>query len=58
MREDFFKVLQDSKVIKSNSFTTEKGAYIIDIRRSGNKLYFFKYKNNKLVECMDLGECE
>ena len=54
MQKDFSKALVYGRVIKSNTFETERGSYKIDIRLWRKNVYFFKYKDAVLVECMRL----
>lgn len=56
MQKEFVDVLKNGRIIKTNTFVTERGIYTIHIRTYQGKLYFFKYKNMKLVECIDLFE--
>lgn len=54
MQKEFANALVLGRVIKSNTFVTERGTYKIDIRLWRKKVYFFKYKDGVLVECMKL----
>lgn len=54
MRADFEKVLTSGPLIKRNVFHTDRGAYRIDIRELNKRVYFFKYRDDVLLECMDL----
>lgn len=54
MQKEFTNALILGRVVKSNTFVTERGTYKIDIRLWRKKVYFFKYKDAVLVECMKL----
>lgn len=54
MQKEFANALVLGRVVKSNTFVTERGTYKIDIRLWRKKVYFFKYKDGVLVECMKL----
>lgn len=54
MQKEFTNALVLGRVAKSNTFETERGLYKIDIRVWRKRVYFFKYKDGVLVECMKL----
>lgn len=54
MHKEFANALVLGRVVKSNTFVTERGTYKIDIRLWRKKVYFFKYKDGVLVEVMKL----
>ena len=56
MQIEFVKAINHGKLVKSNTFVTELGEYKIDIVAYSDCIYFVKYKNGKLVECMNLSK--
>lgn len=54
MQKEFTNALVLGRVVKSNTFETDRGQYKIDIRVWRKRVYFFKYKDGVLVECMKL----
>ena len=54
MQKEFNRALVFGRTVKSNTFETERGVYKIDIRVWRKNVYFFKYKDAVLVECMKL----
>ncbi len=54
MRTEFVKAYNFGTLVKSNSFDTPKGKYRVDIREWNRDLYFFKYRDGELLECMNL----
>lgn len=54
MQKEFVNVLVHGRVIKSNTFETNRGLYKIDIRLWRKSVYFYKYKDGVLVECVRL----
>lgn len=58
MKFEFIDALKYGKVIKDQSFTTERGCYQILLVRYKNCAYFFKYLNGKLCECCNLNKAK
>lgn len=56
MKHQFIKAAKNGKVVKSQTFMTEKGTYEITLVRHGEHIYFYKLLNGKIVECCDLNE--
>ena len=56
MKPEFIEAVTRGKVVKSNTFETECGRYAIDILTYKGELYFYKSKNGKIVECLNLTE--
>ena len=54
MRKDFAKAASNGIVIKNQNFVTARGVYQIIFVRYENDIFFFKYRNGKLVECCNL----
>lgn len=54
MQKEFANALVLGRVVKSNTFVTDRGTYKIDIRIWRKRAYFFKYKDAVLVECSKL----
>ena len=58
MKYGFIKALENGEVVKNQAFETDKGVYHISLIRYKNEIYFFKYRNGKLVECNNLNKVE
>ena len=56
MKAEFVKAASMGPLIKSNSFDTERGKYLIDIREYNGDIYFFKYRDGDLLECCNLNK--
>lgn len=56
MRKDFIKAAKKGSVIKSQNYTTERGAYKLVFVNHEGDIYFYKYLNGKLVECCNLSK--
>ena len=54
MKYRFIEALKKGEVVKDQSFETDKGVYRIALIRYKNDIYFFKYRNGKLLECNNL----
>jgi hypothetical protein len=54
MKKEFTSAVFNGRVIKSNTFDTTHGSYAIDILVDNGTFYFFKTKNGKVVECLNL----
>ena len=58
MQKMFENALISGRVVKSNTFETERGSYKIEIVAYKKDLYFFKYKEDELVECLNLTDMQ
>lgn len=56
MKTEFIEAVVKGVVLKSNTFVTDRGKYAIDIVAHDDTLYFFKSKDGKIVECINLSE--
>lgn len=54
MKYRFIEALKNGEVVKSQTFETDKGVYQITLIRYKNDIYYFKYRNGKIVECNNL----
>lgn len=54
MKYKFIEALKNGEIVKNQTFNTDKGVYQISLVRYKNDIYFFKYRDNKLVECSNL----
>lgn len=52
----FTKAINHGKVVKTQSFETDKGVYKINLIRYDNDIYFVKYQDEKIVECCNLSK--
>lgn len=56
MQHIFTRAINHGKVIKTQSFVTDKGTYKIDLIRFEDDIYFVKYQDGKIVECCNLSK--
>lgn len=56
MLHEFHKAINRGKVIKSQSFVTDKGTYKINLIKFEDQIYFAKYQNDKIVEVCNLSK--
>ena len=56
MKKVFENALNKGKLIKYQGFKTEKGLYAIALISYRNDIFFFKYLDNKIVECCNLSK--
>lgn len=54
MKPVFENAIEFGKVLKRNTFQTEKGLYHIFLISHNEKIFFIKLKNHKIVECRQL----
>lgn len=52
----FTKAINHGKVVKTQSFETDKGVYKINLIRFEDDIYFVKYRDEKIVECCNLSK--
>lgn len=58
MKYRFIEALKNGEVVKNQAFETDKGVYQITLIRYKNDIYFFKYRNSKVVECSNLNKAK
>ena len=58
MKYKSFEALKKGEVVKNQVFNTDKGTYQITLIRYKNDIYFFKYRDDKLVECCNLNKAQ
>ena len=58
MKQEFIKAVKHGRVIKEQSFETGKGVYKIFLSRYMDNIYFYKFLNDKLVECDNLSKMQ
>lgn len=56
MKKQFVEAAKKGTIVKSNTFDTPHGSYAIDILVHDGVFYFYKSKNGKIVECINLKE--
>ena len=54
MKQEYMDAIKYGKVIKHQTFLTDRGGYQIVLVRYKNSVYFYKYLNGKIVECCNL----
>ena len=54
MKYRFIEALKKGEIVKNQAFETDKGVYQITLIRYNHDIYFFKYRNGKVVECNNL----
>lgn len=58
MKYRFIEALKNGDIVKNQAFETDKGVYQITLIRYNNDIYFFKYRNDKLMECSNLNKAK
>lgn len=53
MKPEYLDALTNGEVVLKQRFETARGVYRIEIYRHEGSVYFFKYLNDKLVECFN-----
>lgn len=56
MKLEFVSAQENGEILIDNRFETPKGKYQIIISRHNSNLYFFKYRDETLLECQNLGK--
>ena len=56
MKQEFIKAVRHGKIVKQQTFPTEKGTYTISLVRYGSDIYFYKQLNEKIVEVCNLSK--
>lgn len=56
MQHIFVRAINHGKVVKTQTFVTDKGTYKIDLIRFEDDIYFVKYQAGKVVECCNLNK--
>lgn len=54
MKREFTLAETNGKILIENRFETEKGNYRVVVSRYRAQIYFFKYRDGKLLECQNL----
>lgn len=54
MRVEYEKALKYGEILLENNFETKRGIYKLMYARRNNKIYMFKYRDDKLLECRNL----
>ena len=58
MQYKFIEARKKGEVVKNQAFDTDKGVYQITLIRYKNDIYFFKYRDGKVVECSNLNKAK
>jgi hypothetical protein len=58
MKKEFIDAVKNGRILKTNKFETARGTYTIYIVRKDDTFYFYKVKDGKIVECVNLSEVE
>ncbi len=56
MKPEFIAAEVSGDLLLKNAFSTARGYYEILIKRYDGNLYFFKYRNEELLECQNLNK--
>lgn len=56
MRKDHLEAAEKGKLIKIQTFDTDKGKFLLTIRRYRGEIYMFKYLEGKLTESHNLSQ--
>ena len=58
MKYRFIEAFKNGDIIKDQKFNTEKGVYRITLVRYKNDIYFYKFRDGKIVECNNLSRAK
>lgn len=56
MKREFIAAKTNGDILVDNSFETEKGKYQIIIYKYHSDIFFFKYRDDVLLECQNLSK--
>ena len=56
MKPECVEAAKYGKKIKIQLFDTPKGKYLLSYRRLNGDVYMFKYRDGKLLECVNLNK--
>ena len=56
MKREFELAQTHGDILIDNSFETEKGKYQVVIRKYRSDIFFFKYRDGRLLECQDFSK--
>lgn len=54
MKYRFIEAYKNGVIVKDQKFNTDKGVYRITLVRYKNDVYFYKFRDGKIVECNNL----
>lgn len=54
MKYRFIEAFKNGVIVKDQKFNTDKGVYRITLVRYKNDVYFYKFRDGKIVECNNL----
>lgn len=54
MKYEFIEAYKNGDIVKDQKFNTDKGVYRITLVRYNNDIYFFKFRDGKIVECNNM----
>ena len=58
MNKDCAAAATHGKLLKYQVFETERGKYLLSFRRYKGEIYFYKYLNGELTECVNLNKAK
>lgn len=56
MNPEFKDAMDHGELVKTQTFITARGTYVLNHVRFKYQIYFFKHLNGKLVECCNLNK--
>lgn len=56
MKPGYIDAISFGKILKTNTFVTAKGEYVINLIRYKKDIYFVKELNGKIVEAVNLNK--
>ena len=54
MKDIFVEAFKTGDIVKDQKFNTDRGVYRITLVRYMNDIYFYKFRDGKIVECNNL----
>lgn len=58
MKYRFIEAFKNGDIVKDQKFNTDKGVYRITLVRYKNDIYFYKFRDGKIVECNNLSRAK
>lgn len=58
MKAIYKKVMEEGTIVKIQTFDASNGVYMLAFARYKGEIFMFKYKDGKLVECVNLSKAK
>ena len=56
MKDIFVEAFRTGSIVKDQKFNTDRGVYRITLVQYQNDIYFYKFRDGKIVECNNLSK--